>query len=87
MDTNLKISMEFQNCNGTITRILSEVYGFKYTIIRPHNVYGSRQNLSDPYRNVVAIFINCLLNNKNFYIYGDGEQKRAFSILMILRLT
>jgi UDP-glucose 4-epimerase len=63
------------------TRILSDVYGFKYTIIRPHNVYGPRQNLSDPYRNVVAIFINCLLNNKNFYIYGDGEQKRAFSYI------
>lgn len=63
------------------TEILSEVHGFKYVIVRPHNVYGPGQNLSDPYRNVVAIFINCLLNNRNFYIYGDGEQKRAFSYI------
>lgn len=63
------------------TEILAQVHGFKYVIIRPHNVYGPGQNLSDPYRNVIAIFINCLLNNKNFYIYGDGEQKRAFSYI------
>ncbi|OGH08647.1 MAG: hypothetical protein A2152_03205 [Candidatus Levybacteria bacterium RBG_16_35_6] len=63
------------------THILSRVFHFDYVIIRPHNVYGPRQNLSDPYRNVIAIFINCLLNNKNFYIYGDGEQKRAFSYI------
>ena len=63
------------------TEIMSKVYGFKYTIVRPHNVYGPRQNLSDPYRNVVAIFVNCLLRNKNFYIYGDGKQKRAFTYI------
>lgn len=62
-----------------VTEILSEVYQFKYTIIRPHNVYGPRQNIRDPYRNVVGIFINCLLNSRSFYIYGDGQQKRAFS--------
>lgn len=63
------------------TEILSDVYKFNYTIIRPHNVYGPRQNLADPYRNVIAIFINCMLQNKNFYIYGDGNQKRAFSYI------
>jgi UDP-glucose 4-epimerase len=63
------------------TQILSHVHGFDYTIIRPHNVYGPRQNMADPYRNVIAIFINCLLQNKNFYIYGDGNQKRAFSYI------
>lgn len=63
------------------TQVLARVHKFKYVIIRPHNVYGPGQNLSDPYRNVVGIFINCLLNNKNFYIYGDGNQKRAFSYI------
>jgi UDP-glucose 4-epimerase len=63
------------------TEILSEVHGFKYTIFRPHNVYGPRQNLADPYRNVIGIFINCLLHDRNFYIYGDGEQRRAFSYI------
>lgn len=64
-----------------VTKVLSNVYGFEYTIIRPHNVYGPKQNLADPYRNVVGIFINCLMQDKNFYIYGDGEQKRAFSYI------
>lgn len=63
------------------TKIMASVHGFRYTIVRPHNVYGPRQNLADPYRNVVAIFINALLNNKNFYIYGDGNQKRAFTYI------
>lgn len=64
-----------------ITRVMSSVYGFKYLIFRPHNVYGPRQNLSDPYRNVVGIFINSLLQNKKFYIYGNGAQQRAFSYI------
>lgn len=61
------------------TEILAAVHGFQYTIIRPHNVYGERQNIADPYRNVIGIFINRLLMGKPFFIYGDGEQKRAFS--------
>ena len=62
-------------------QILSEVYGFGYTIVRPHNVYGPRQNMADPYRNVIGIFINSLLNKKNYYIYGNGEQVRSFSYI------
>lgn len=64
-----------------MTEVLARVHGFKYTIVRPHNVYGPKQNLSDPYRNVIGIFINCLLQNKKFYIYGDGGQKRAFTYI------
>lgn len=63
------------------TEVLAKVHEFEYVMIRPHNVYGPKQNLSDPYRNVIGIFINCLLNNKNFYVYGDGEQKRAFTYI------
>jgi len=63
------------------TRILSDVHGFEYVIVRPHNVYGPRQNIADPYRNVIGIFINCLLQDKRFYIYGDGEQTRAFTYI------
>ncbi len=62
-------------------KIFSEVFKINYSIARPHNVYGPRQNLSDPYRNVVGIFINSLLAGKKYYIYGDGEQKRSFSYI------
>lgn len=63
------------------TEVLSKVYSFNFVIIRPHNVYGPKQNLADPYRNVIGIFINCMLNKRNFYIYGDGEQTRAFTYI------
>lgn len=63
------------------TEVLSDVFGFEYVILRPHNVYGPRQNLADPYRNVVAIFINRLLQEKPFYIYGDGKQTRSFTYI------
>ncbi|MCL4416272.1 MAG: NAD-dependent epimerase/dehydratase family protein [Actinobacteria bacterium] len=35
-------------------QVMSSVHGFEYVITRPHNVYGPRQNMSDPYRNVVT---------------------------------
>ncbi len=63
------------------TKVFSQVYGIEFTIIRPHNVYGPRQRMDDPYRNVIAIFINRILQEKPPYIYGDGKQKRAFSYI------
>ncbi len=63
------------------TRVLASVHGFEYVIVRPHNVYGPKQNMADPYRNVVAIFINRLLLGKPFYVYGDGQQKRSFTYI------
>ena len=50
-----------------------------YTILRPHNVFGPRQNVSDPYRNVVGIFIRCALTGQPLPIFGDGSQSRSFS--------
>lgn len=61
--------------------IFSEVYGFDYTILRAHNVYGPRQNISDPYRNVLGIWINRIMWGKPPCIYGGGEQTRAFSYI------
>ncbi len=56
-----------------------EMFGLDYVIFRPHNVYGERQNIGDRYRNVIGIFINNLFQGKTLPIFGDGEQKRAFS--------
>lgn len=60
-------------------RIMSRVHDFEYVIVRPHNVTGPRQNMSDPYRNVVTLFMNQLLKGQPYSIYGDGEMKRCFS--------
>jgi len=56
-----------------------KMFGLNYTIFRPHNVYGSCQNIWDKYRNVVGIFMNQLLNDQPMTIFGDGQQIRAFS--------
>jgi UDP-glucose 4-epimerase len=64
-----------------ITEILADVHEFMYTIIRPHNVFGERQSLSDPFRNVVGIFMNRIMRGEPLYVYGDGDQKRAFSYI------
>jgi UDP-glucose 4-epimerase len=56
-----------------------EMFGLNYIIFRPHNVYGERQNIGDPYRNVVGIFMNQIMQGKKLTIFGDGMQTRAFS--------
>lgn len=50
-----------------------------YTIFRPHNVFGPRQNVSDPYRNVVGIFMARALAGRPMPVFGDGSQTRSFS--------
>ena len=60
-------------------KVSHEMFGLDFIIFRPHNVYGERQNIGDRYRNVVGIFMNQLLKGEPMTIFGDGEQKRAFT--------
>lgn len=62
-------------------QIAGEQHGLDWCIIRPHNVYGIKQNIWDKYRNVLGIWMYQYLNNKPMTIYGDGEQTRAFSYI------
>lgn len=62
-----------------ILKILSNVHGFDYTIFRPHNLYGPHQDMSDPFRNVIALFMRNIIENKPCDIYGGGKMRRAFS--------
>src|SRR5262249_61072069 len=55
-----------------------EMFGLPYVIFRPHNVYGEYQNLGDPYRNVIGIFMNQVMSGKPMTVFGDGTQGRAF---------
>ena len=57
------------------------MFGLPYTIFRPHNVYGERQNIADRYRNVIGIFMNQLLQEKPLTVFGDGEQSRGFTYI------
>jgi UDP-glucose 4-epimerase len=62
-----------------ILKILSKTHDVEYNIAVPHNIIGPRQKYNDPYRNVVSIMINLMLQKRNPIIYGDGNQKRTFS--------
>jgi len=53
--------------------------GLPHTILRPHNVYGPRQNLWDPHRNVVGRFLGQTLAGEGMTVYGSGRQRRCFT--------
>ena len=59
--------------------VAAEQHGLRYTIVRPHNIIGTYQNIWDRYRNVAGIFIRKVLDGEPMLIYGDGQQTRAFS--------
>ena len=60
-------------------RAAQRMFGIDYTVFRPHNVYGELQNLADPYRNVIGIFMNQLMSGRPMTVFGDGMQTRAFT--------
>ena len=66
-------------CEHHIRAFFRYFGGPTYSIFRPHNVFGPHQNVSDPYRNVVGIFIRCALAGQPMPIFGDGSQSRSFS--------
>ena len=62
-------------------QIAGEQHGLDWCIIRPHNVYGIKQNIWDKYRNVLGIWMYHHLNGLDMTIFGDCEQTRAFSFI------
>jgi UDP-glucose 4-epimerase len=62
-------------------QVAGQQHGLDWCIIRPHNVYGIKQNIWDKYRNVLGIWMYQHLNGQDMTIFGDGEQKRAFSFI------
>jgi UDP-glucose 4-epimerase len=62
-----------------VLKCLCDLNNVEWAIAVPHNIIGPKQKYDDPFRNVVSIMINRLLQNKKPIIYGDGEQKRCFS--------
>ena len=60
---------------------LCELNDIEWVIAVPHNIIGPRQKYDDPFRNVISIMLNRMLQGKAPIIYGDGEQKRCFSYI------
>ncbi len=64
-----------------VLKNLCELNGVEWVIAIPHNIIGPKQKYDDPYRNVVSIMINRMLQGKAPIIYGDGNQTRCFSYI------
>lgn len=62
-------------------KVAGEQHGLDWCIIRPHNVYGIKQNIWDLYRNVLGIWMHQHVNGQPMTVFGDGSQKRAFSFI------
>jgi len=63
-----------------ITKLIGEMVvkslgmmGLNYTIFRPFSVYGKGQD------NIISIIKERILNREKLIIFGDGNQKRAFT--------
>lgn len=61
--------------------MLGKLHGMTVIHTVPHNVIGPRQRYTDPFRNVVAIMANLMLQGRQPIIYGDGTQVRCFSMI------
>jgi nucleoside-diphosphate-sugar epimerase len=59
--------------------IFSECFGLETVSLRFFNVYGPRQDPSNPYSGVLSIFMRCILDQRSPTIYGNGEQSRDFT--------
>ena len=62
-------------------QIAGSQHGLDWCIIRPHNVYGAKQNIWDKYRNVLGIWMYYHMHGQPITIFGDGTQTRAFSYI------
>lgn len=56
-------------------------YGMKVIGLRYFNVFGPRQDPNGPYAAAIPLFMDALLNNKDAYLNGDGEQTRDFTFV------
>lgn len=62
-------------------QIAGDQHELDWCIIRPHNVYGIKQNIWDKYRNVLGIWMFQHMEGQPMTIFGDGTQTRAFSYI------
>lgn len=68
-------------CAENQLNLLADIHGFEVVHTAPHNIIGPGQKYDDPFRNVVSIMVNLILQGRPPIIYGDGEQKRCFSFV------
>lgn len=65
--------------NELYASVFEKNYGMRVIGLRYFNVFGPRQDPNGPYAAVIPLFMDALLNNKEAWINGDGEQTRDFT--------
>lgn len=55
-----------------------QIHQIPYVGLRFFNVYGPRQSASSPYSGVISLFTQQMLNDENYFIYGNGKETRDF---------
>jgi nucleoside-diphosphate-sugar epimerase len=61
-------------------RAYHETYGMKIAVVRPFNPYGPRESFNPEDSHVIPALIRKAVNRERpFLVWGDGEQRRAFT--------
>ena len=61
-----------------LLRLYGDHHHMRNASMRFFNVYGPRQDPSNPYSGVISKFIQMCMDRKRLIIFGDGEQTRDF---------
>lgn len=64
--------------NELYADIFAQTYNFKTIGLRYFNVFGPRQNRHGAYAAVIPTWMTAMIQNKDIYIFGDGETSRDF---------
>ncbi len=64
--------------SGNLLRLYNQIHGMKNVIFRLFNVYGPRQDPSNPYSGVISKFMEWASKDQELTIFGDGGQTRDF---------
>lgn len=62
-----------------LARVFYTTYRLETVCLRFFNVYGPRQDPTNPHSGVVSHFVHAVLSGRTPTIYGDGKQSRDFT--------
>jgi UDP-glucose 4-epimerase len=60
-------------------RCFTTAYGLETVRLRFFNIFGPRQDASNPYSGVIALFITLMTQGRTPTVYGDGLNSRDFT--------
>jgi len=65
--------------NEGMLRALRDLFGFRYAVIRPFNVYGPRMDIHGAYTEVLVRWMERIIGGQSPIIFGDGKQTLDFT--------